>query len=259
MKRIRIKLPTESSYITYDKNKEPIVLSKALFDLLLKEEKNPDAFALYCFYYYTAKWQHSEQIKATTGYVAEGLGWTKEHVRKAKGILIKLQLIEDIQLRTEEEKIIGHFIKIHFIWNEESRLLEIQRVDSPPPNALNHSNKKDFFTEFISLFPPKWRSNTTFQEVLKDFITHRREKQQKLTPLSCKRLATKLINFDLNTVINAFNNSIENGWIGVFPESESKPKSSNKPKFIKDPDQGRFDLCSDGLYRHCVSGQVYIP
>lgn len=34
---------------------------------------------------------------------------------------------------------------------------------------------------------------------------------------------------------------------------------SNKPKFIYDPDQGRFDLAEDGKYRHCTSGVVRIP
>ena len=36
-------------------------------------------------------------------------------------------------------------------------------------------------------------------------------------------------------------------------------EENNKPKFIHDIDNLRYDLCEDGYYRHSVSGQKYIP
>lgn len=43
-----------------------VTLSKRTFDIFLKQENAADLIALYTFYYYTAKWQDSNQPKVTT-------------------------------------------------------------------------------------------------------------------------------------------------------------------------------------------------
>jgi len=113
----RTKSPqNQKANISYAVDEEPIVLSKPLLDTFLSQPKPADLISLYCFYYYTAKWQKTNQPKATTGYVAKGLVWGTDRVRNAKKGLIKLKLIEDIVTRGEGNRVVGHYIKVNFIW-----------------------------------------------------------------------------------------------------------------------------------------------
>jgi hypothetical protein len=106
--------------VAYDVNQEPTVLSKPLLDLLFNHERGDELIALYVFYYYTAKWQQTNQPKATTNYVAKRLRWSEERVRLVKNILKELGLIEDVQNKNAQGKIIGHYVKVNFIWKTET-------------------------------------------------------------------------------------------------------------------------------------------
>ena len=63
-----------------------IILSKQTLDLFLKQDNPADLIALYCFYYYTAKWQGTNQPKATTDYAAKGLKWGLDKNGKTRNI-----------------------------------------------------------------------------------------------------------------------------------------------------------------------------
>jgi hypothetical protein len=63
------------------------------------------------FYYYTAKCQKTNQIKANIDYTAKALRWTEDKVRKTKKALISLGLVEDLVKRNERNSITGHYIK----------------------------------------------------------------------------------------------------------------------------------------------------
>lgn len=114
-----------------------------------------DAFCLYCFYAYVAAWQETKQIKATESFVRTGLHWGKDKYHKAKNILIKLNIIEDITRRDANNKILGHYIRIKYsssLKTKESPSLDSSRVDLPEggfqtPNAyiykLNALDKKE--------------------------------------------------------------------------------------------------------------------
>jgi len=99
------KIPFSLPYHIQD---EPLVLSKNLLDLLLKQENPADLISLYVFYYYTAKWQHTHKIRATTAFTATGLHWTEVRVRKIKSQLISLKLVRDVVQKSEDGKILGH-------------------------------------------------------------------------------------------------------------------------------------------------------
>ncbi len=169
----------------YDVNQEPIVLSKATLDRFLKEDKPGDLIALYTFYYYTAKWQRTNQPKSTTHYTAKGLKWSVDKVRKNKKILINLNLIEDIVTKDKTNKITGHYIKVKFIWTEEainkSQTTQkaeggkSQRVGKTTPNALSSnnlnslsSNIKSFSKEKLSV--SKETPNGFFQNLSNEDI-----------------------------------------------------------------------------------------
>jgi hypothetical protein len=129
----------------YDVQGEPIVLSKSLLDLLFREDDARDLIALYIFYYYTAKWQRTNQIRATTPYVAKGIRMRVERVRKLKNTLRNLGLIEDIRaIDPITKQVTGYYVKVNFIWSRKTlENYEIppypdsQRVDEGVPNALS--------------------------------------------------------------------------------------------------------------------------
>lgn len=126
MKRTTTIIQNETS--TYDENEEPIVLSKPLLDILLKEENPADLIALYCFYYYTAKWQKTNQPKATDKYCMSGLKWGHERFYKTKEKLSKLNLIEKVCDKTIDKKIIGWYVKVNFIWKHDTFIQNAQNV-----------------------------------------------------------------------------------------------------------------------------------
>ena len=159
--------------VSYNIEDEPIVIHKSIIDKFLKKDKPGDLIALYLFYYYTAKWQKTNQPKSTTGYSANGLKWTKNRIRKAKQQLIEIGLIEDIQSRDDQNKVTGHYIKVKFIWSQ-NKTEEIKShpndfpqggfdhsVEKNNPNALssNSLNALNSFVE-ISKFSGNWRKES---------------------------------------------------------------------------------------------------
>ena len=123
----------------YDRNEEPVVISKHTLDVLLKQDKPGDLIALYTFYYYTAKWQRTNQTRCTTGYVAKGLGWTEERVRSRKKILVGLGLIQDVVARNEINKITGHYVRIKFIWTKEKSQEAVERLEMGAEEEESHT------------------------------------------------------------------------------------------------------------------------
>ena len=131
----------------YEITNEPLVVSKSIMDLFLSDD-NPkirsDLISLYMFYYYTAKWQRTNQPRATSAYTMKGLGWSKQRFRNAKKRLLQLKLIED---RTSREKskdgkmvITGHYIYVRFIWSQNNALFTgpvFQPVKNRDINALS--------------------------------------------------------------------------------------------------------------------------
>lgn len=109
----------KTSTVKYSVQDEPIVLSKITMDILLDDRigKSADLISLYCFYYYTAKWQKTNQPKASKTFVMQRLGWTADRVRKTKNRLKELKLIKDVTHRNPEtNRIESHYIHLNFIW-----------------------------------------------------------------------------------------------------------------------------------------------
>lgn len=142
----------------YDVSDEPIVMSKALLDLFYSQDEPFELMALYSFYYYTAKWQKTNQIKATFSFTKNKCGWGKEKLHRIKNKLEDLKLIENITIK-KNGKITGHYLKVSFIWRKitvkqlvnstlpetgsvenDSTLPDSHRVEKRDTNALS-SNK----------------------------------------------------------------------------------------------------------------------
>jgi len=137
IKRQREQNPTERSDFIEN---NLMILSKQTMDLFLKQDNPGELISLYMFYYYTAKWQETNQPKATTGYAAQGLNWTESRVRKSKKDLIQIGLIEDVRKTNEKGQVSGYYIKIKYLWKSETiqGLLEEKPVLQKPSLTENH-------------------------------------------------------------------------------------------------------------------------
>jgi len=122
-----------------------IILSKQTVDVFLKEKNPSDLIGLYTFYYYTAKWQKTNQIKCTTSYVAKGLNWTKERVIRNKKKLIEVGLVQDLKRKNEKGRIEGWYIKLNYVWKKETVMesLKTQRVDEPEGGLTQRVDETD--------------------------------------------------------------------------------------------------------------------
>lgn len=96
-----------------------IILTKHTIDIFLREDNSADLIGLYVFYYYTAKWQRTNQPKCTDEYVMNGLSWGDIRFKRAKDKLVKLGLITQVHQRAEG-RIIGWYIKLNFIFKDET-------------------------------------------------------------------------------------------------------------------------------------------
>lgn len=274
--------------VYFDENEEPIVISKYTLDLLLAQPNGSNLIVLYIFYYYTAKWQKTNQVKATNSYVANGLQWGVDKVVKYKNQLRALNLINNIIQKNTNGKIIGHYIKVNFIWTKEklnritTNVIPNSMAQSTiqgvlpcmvksDPNALSVSNinalsvNRGVNDRFLNYFPTNYQENKNFQTAINEFIIHRKEKGKTLTELSCKKLANRLITFPIPICIEALNASVENGWTGVFPESIQQ-KQKDSPNFKRSQFKPEYKYNgtirytlnpNDGEYYH-KNGDKYI-
>lgn len=157
MKRTRRK-SNEIENVTYDGSQEPIVLSKIVIDLLMSQQAFPELLALYTFYYYTAKWQHTNKPKASVRFTAKALHWDPHKVIKLKKQLKHLGLVEDVKVIDKQGKIKDWYTHVHFIWTKEkiknytggqedhhgqmiTTVVDNQCEDSFHQNALRTNNK----------------------------------------------------------------------------------------------------------------------
>lgn len=113
----RLSSPKQET-VQYDVNEEPIVLSKHLLEILLKDQSPADVIGLYTFYYFIAKYQKTNQVWATTQFVANGMHWGLEKTRAVKARLKGYGLIEDVQTKNEDNTFDKRYIKINFIWTK---------------------------------------------------------------------------------------------------------------------------------------------
>lgn len=98
---------------------ELVILTKQTLDIFLKQENPSELIALYTFYYYTAKWQKTNQPKCTTEYVSKCLHWNRHKVIRVKKQLLDFGLIEDARIVDETtKKVTGYYIKMNYIFKK---------------------------------------------------------------------------------------------------------------------------------------------
>ncbi len=113
-----------------------IIISKQTLDKFLEQDKPSDLIGLYIFYYYTAKWQQTNIIKCSNGYVAKGLHWRGEKVIKNKKKLISIGLIENKQTKNKKGQITGWYVKMNYIWKKENIINNIKNQNTPNQSVV---------------------------------------------------------------------------------------------------------------------------
>lgn len=128
---------------------ELVIFSKQTIDLFLKEKNFSDIIAVYTFYYYTAKWQKTNKVKATDGYVMKGIHMGAVSFKRAKQFLLDNGLITQITTRNKKGEVTGWYIKLNYIWSkkkvesldlEESPLVLDTTSGEKETNALSANN-----------------------------------------------------------------------------------------------------------------------
>jgi hypothetical protein len=118
-----------------------LILSKQTMDVFLKEENPADLIALYTFYYYTAKWQKTNQPKCVDSYVKKALFWGIDRLRRTQDKLISMGLIEKINKRDKKGRITGWYVKLNYLWRNET-IKDIQNTYFPQVDKAT-SGKQD--------------------------------------------------------------------------------------------------------------------
>lgn len=125
-----------------DANKWSVGITRETVEIILKSgalAPVSDMLALWMFYAYTARWQHTNRPKATVSFVMKGLDWGRDKVRRARQGLMKLKLIEDVQTLGDGGQITATYVKINHITKgtlmDESTLLKTSRVVKFKPST----------------------------------------------------------------------------------------------------------------------------
>lgn len=120
-----------------------ISVTNVTFDRIAKTNNAGDALSLYVFYTRTCKYQVTDQIYCTTGFVAKGLKWSKYRVIKAKKTLLSLGLIEDFNRRTKDKKTIAKwYIKVFHLVTGEVYSSKSNPVD-PQESRFSNTNASE--------------------------------------------------------------------------------------------------------------------
>ena len=163
----------------FELEKQLVILSTPTINKLLSLGKEGvDALTLYVFYYHTAKWQDTNQPKATPAYCMKGLQWGDKRFKKADKILRDLQLVEKVLQKDKKGKIIGWYVRLNYIWttNKVKELnpegVKTTRVENPPGgqqgiNALSVNNINALSVNTNIVGDPK-NPNDGTQEIKKE-------------------------------------------------------------------------------------------
>ena len=220
-----------------------LIFNKATIDKLFQSENPADVVSLYIFYYYTAKWQHTNQPKCTTHYTANALKWGEAKTRKVKKQLSELGLIEDVKSRDENGEISGHFIKVNYIL-KQSTLSNIHTLKNPQggeihsvagseTNALKEyikclkkeiemlkDNKEINKENPIEKILESYTQNETTLKLLGEWLKVRKAKRAAMTDYSIKLNLNKLDKLAKQSnlsVNNYLKEVIARGWQAFYP------------------------------------------
>lgn len=197
-----------------------VIIPKATMDIFLKEKNFSKVYGLYCFYYYTARWQKTNQVWAVKSFVMKGMKIGKRSFEKAHKRLEELGLVKRFARKDENGKIKNWYVKVNYILKRttiksvldqgDQMTLMVQRgqnvpVDLDDPNTLSNgslntlSNSKDKVKDSI--------------EVIEEIYGHFKTKIQpgsRICPKS--RIKARLNKFSKEEIILAIDKFRADDW-----------------------------------------------
>lgn len=208
-------------------------------------ELGGDAMALYMFYLYTSNWQDNQSPKAVTSFTAKGLGWSVSKVIKNKKLLIKNGWIEEKQTRGEDGRIKGHYITVKYrVSTQNTTPPNFQRVDNPgcgfsetnTPiiNKIHHKDNKILQEGVKSSFvlPQHLLDIPEFVEIWEQFLKQRKPKTN--TKFALELILKKMKDNTTDEMIEMLEQSVTNGWQGIFPVRKEKVQIIYKNQISED-------------------------
>lgn len=250
---------------------ELLILNKLTIDTLFKLDNCADCIALYVFYYKTAKWQKTNQIKANDVYVKKSLKWGDNRLKSAKAILKLNGLIEIIQ-RRNNGKIEGWYVKVAYIVTEKIQEdIKIKVESKNTPNQQLDESRSGFeeinaLKEYIKCLKKEIevlkakKENTSFdkmfddytddeeiKDLLKEWLKVRKAKRSALTNKAIELNLNKLDTLaeesgcDIKTYLEEI---ISLGW-GSFFKLNNYSKNNKKEEneiTLKKVGEGAFQL-----------------
>ena len=221
--------------IQYNTCEEPIVISKLTLDRLLKLDHPGDSIALYCFYYYTAKWQHTNTPLANNSYTQTGLHWTKGRLARAKRDLIKLHLVEIVRTRDVNTKTFNKpLLKINFIWWSKEKIEAIgqekpydtkshRMADLPQIGSTNIGKKDLTNSNFFDPedLPGRYSKHPAVMKAWAAFVQDRKERKKPLTKGAYTLLINKMDRHSPEEIVTALEQAIERRWLSIFYEDKA--------------------------------------
>ena len=238
-----------------------IILTKQTLDVFLQQKNPMELIGVYSFYYYTAKWQKTNQIKCTTGYVAKGLSIGEAKVRAVKKQLIDLGLIEDVQSKDENNRITGHYIKINYVfkketldklepplqnstgWNEpqggNNHSVENEETNALSSNNLNalSSNNLNALSNNMSSAPNEKPKETDKEDMelytrVINYLNEKTKKRFRANNKKTKSLIKSLLkdNYTEDDIYTVIDNQCQK-WIGTKMEDYLRPETLFGSKF----------------------------
>ena len=264
----------------YPIHEEPIVISKHLLDVLLKQPNPSDLISVYCFYYYTAKWQHTNQPKATDKFCQKGLGIGRIRLNAAQKKLTELGLIQKTAIR-EHGVIMGWHVTVRFMWSspvkesnqmsENEHLVEQKKYTSREPLKAPSNGNSNQMSDFPLVVPPTSGKSTPiliYYNIEKGPLKNKipptldmvsqycLKRQNNIDPKQFYDFYTSKRWFVGKTKMKDWQASVRL-WErrnGHDPLNKPAPKPFQKPYVIDDGK--RYDLCPDGHYRN-RKGDIY--
>ena len=160
-----------------------IVTTKTVEKLL---SVSPDSLSLYLFYIKNAKIQKTNSIWNTNTFGMKGLNWGNKRYNDAKKLLVDNGFIEETIRRNDKGQIIGHYLKINYIFGREtvediknnqkyqnpqvdittSGFGEINALSNKTINALSNKKESNDFKSIGTLSLPTEWGKSPVQRVL---------------------------------------------------------------------------------------------
>lgn len=228
-----------------------LILNKTTIDTLMELDNCADCIALYVFYYKTAKWQKTNQVKASDEYVKKCLKWGRDKIAKTKSTLKENGLIEIVQTR-KDNKISGWYIKVSYLVNKK----KIEDCKVRVNNTQNQQVGNPTSTgEDINALKQYIKCLETENEMLKEEKAPKKKKNSQFVPPTLQEVIDYCIERRNNVDPEKFISYYEsNGWMvgrNKMKDWRAAVRTWERNQNNKKPDRGYTNKKAeelDGFY-----------